>query len=524
MNTVDFLNISAAICPDREAIIFEDKRITFSQLNERTNRLANALKKLGVNKGDRIALIQVNTNANIEAYFACAKLGAVYVPLNFRAKAEEFTYMINTAEVNTLFVGDRYVSIVNPIRDKIPCVRNFIALEGKHPEMLDYEKLIASSPADDVITDIGDNDLTILMYTAGTTGFPKGVMLTQSNFVNYVLENVTPADPEMTEKNILTVPLYHVAGTQAVMAAIYGGRTLVIERQFEAAEWMGLVQREKANRAMMVPTMLKQLMEHPDFKKYDLSSLKVITYGAAPMPLEVIKKALDIFPGVSFINAFGQTETAATITTLGPEDHVIPSKPGPERDKKLKRLSSIGRPMASVEMKVIDEMGNELPPFEVGEIVARGPRVMAGYWKDEEKTRKTIDKDGWVHTTDMGYKDDEGYFFLAGRSDDMIKRGGELISPEEVEAALRTHPEIEEVAVIGVTDTEWGQQPLAVCVARGKGCSPDELMEYCRQKIASYKRPRAVIFVAELPRNPMGKVLKRELRKLYGKPDSLAGK
>ena len=173
------------------------------------------------------------------------------------------------------------------------------------------------------LTEIGDNDTTILMYTAGTTGFPKGVMLPHNSFVLYALENVTPADPSVDERNILTVPLYHVAGIQAMMAAIYGGRTLVMERQFDAKEWMELVQKEKANRAMMVPTMLKMLLDHPDFSKHDLSSLKVITYGAAPMPLEVIKKALDVFPSVKFINAFGQTETASTITSLGPEDHVI---------------------------------------------------------------------------------------------------------------------------------------------------------------------------------------------------------
>jgi len=517
MNTTEFLTIATAICPDRDAIVFEGKRYTFSQLNERVNRLANGLAKLGVKKGDRVALLQVNCNQCVETYFATAKLGAIYVPLNFRAKADEHEYMVNFAEVNTLFVGGRYIDLINSIKPELKTVNNIISIESKRDDMLYYEDIIASSPPDEVITDIGDDDTTILMFTAGTTGRPKGVMLSHNCFSVYVLENVTPADPELEESNILTVPIYHVAGIQAMMAAIYGGRTIVMERQFDAGEWMKLVEKERANRVMMVPTMLKQLIDHPDFSKYDLSSIRVITYGAAPMPPQVIKKAIDVFPGVSFINAFGQTETASTITTLAPEDHII-SGTEEEKEKKLKRLSSIGKPMPDIEMKIIDEEGRGLPPGEVGEIVARGPRVMTGYWKDEDKTEKTIDKEGWVHTGDMGYMDEDGYFFLAGRATDMIIRGGENISPEEVENVLRTYPKIEDVAVIGIPDEEWGEVPKAVVVLKaGESSTPEEIMEYCRTKLASYKRPRSVVFINELPRNPMGKVLKRVLREQYGK-------
>lgn len=518
MNTAEFLAIATAICPDRDAIVFEGKRYTFSQLTERANRLANALANLGVGKGDRVAMLQVNCNQCVETYFATTKLGAIYVPLNFRAKADEHDYMLNFAEVGTLFIGGRYSDMINSIKPNIATVKHFVAIENPQDGMLYYEDLISQAPDDEMVTEIDDDDTTILMFTAGTTGRPKGVMLSHNSFSVYVMENVTPADPELEERNILTVPLYHVAGIQAMMAAIYGGRTIVMERQFEPAGWMGLVEQEKANRAMMVPTMLKQLMDHPDFGKHDLSSLKVITYGAAPMPLEVIKKALDVFPGVSFINAFGQTETASTITMLSPEDHVI-SGTEEEKEKKLKRLASIGKPMPDIQMKVIDEAGNELPHGEIGEIVARGPRVMTGYWKDQEKTEKTIDKDGWVHTSDMGYRDEDGYFFLGGRSTDMIIRAGENIAPEEVENALRSHPKIDEVAVIGVPDETWGEEPRAIVVLKqGETATAEEIMEYCREKLASYKRPRSVIFVDELPRNPMGKVLKRVLREKYGQP------
>lgn len=518
MNTAEFLIITSSICPDKEAIVFEGKRYTFAQLNERTNRLANALLKLGVKKGDQVATIMVNCSQCVEIYFACAKMGAVYVPLNYRAKGNELTYMLNTAEATTLFTGERYLELVDSIKHNLTTVRHFISVDRSEKKMLFYGDLLESAPADEIFTEINDDDLTILIYTAGTTGFPKGVMLTHQSFSIYVLDNVSPPDPALEEKNILTVPLYHVAGIQAMMAAIYGGRTLVIERQFEPTEWMGLVEEEKISRAMMVPTMLKQIIDHPNFKDYDLSSLKVITYGAAPMPLEVIKKAIRVFPNVSFINAFGQTETASTITALNPEDHVISGVTEEEREKKLKRLTSIGKPMADVEMKVVDEDNKELPLGKAGEIIARGPRVMVGYWKDEEKTKKTIDKQGWVHTGDMGYKDEDGYFFLVGRATDIIIRGGENISPEEVENVIFAYPKINDVAVIGILDDEWGEIPKAICVLKEgcEDCTPEEIMEHCRQNLASYKRPRSVVFVKELPRSSVGKLLKRVLREQYG--------
>ena len=517
MNISEFLTISSSICPDRLAIVFEKNRYTFGQLNERVNKLANVLAKLGVKKGDRLALLQVNCHQCVEVCFAAAKLGAIYLPLNFRAKEDELEYMLNFAEACVLFVGERYLSLVDSIKPHLISVKNFISIDTPHTGMLDYNKILDSTMADEVYTDTSDDDIAILMYTAGTTGKPKGVMLAHKSFSVYVLENVSPPDTETEEKNIITVPLYHVAGIQAVMSAIYGARTLVMQRQFEAQAWMELVERERVNRAMMVPTMLKQLMDHPLFGKYDLRSLKVITYGAAPMPLSIIKKALEVFPGVNFINAFGQTETASTITMLGPEDHVITGD-GAEREKKLKRLTSIGRPLSDVEMKVVDQSGKELASGEIGEIIARGPRVMTGYFKDAEKTAGAIDKDGWVHTHDMGYRDSDDYFYLSGRATDLIKRGGEYISPDELENVICTHPKIEDVAVIGIYDEEWGELPRAICVLRkGETCGDTEIMEYTRTRLASFKRPRSVIFVEELPRNAMGKVVKRELREKYGK-------
>jgi acyl-CoA synthetase (AMP-forming)/AMP-acid ligase II len=307
--------------------------------------------------------------------------------------------MIGNAEVKVLFVGARYLDLVNKILPQLPTVKEHIAIESG--TILSYEDLLRAASSDEYFCEVGDEDITILMYTSGTTGRPKGVPLRHNAFVSYVLDNVDPASPEIEERNLLTVPLYHVAGIQAMLAAIYGGRTLVLMRQFEVKEWMATIEREQATRAMLVPTMLKRVIDDLDFSKYNLTSLKVITYGAAAMPFEVIGKAINVMPWARFINAFGQTETASTITTLGPEDHVIEGTEE-EKAKKLKRLtSSIGKPLPDVEVKIADEDGKALPSSEVGEILARGPRVMTGYWKDEQKTSQVMTPDGWLRTGDM---------------------------------------------------------------------------------------------------------------------------
>jgi len=517
MNTTEFLYIATAICPERPFIVFEGQQLSFVQFNERVNRLANAFSELGVQKGDRIGMLQVNCPQYVEAYFAAAKIGAIFVPLNFRAKSEELAYMAGNAEAAVLLTGARYFDMVKEMLPQLPSVKICISVDARKDETPFYEDLIDSSSSDETTAEIGDDDITVLMYTAGTTGRPKGVPLRHSGFVSYILSNVEPASPEVEEKNLLTVPLYHVAGMQAVLAGIYGGRTLVMMRQFEVKEWLKTAQEEKVTRAMLVPTMLKWVIEDPDFHNYDLSSLGVITYGAAPMPLNVIQKAIEEMPGVRFINAFGQTETASTITTLGPEDHIIKGTDA-DKEKKLKRLAaSIGRPLPDVEVKIVDEKGTALHANQVGEIYAKGPRIMKGYWGDADKSAEVITTHGWLRTGDKGWMDEDGYIYLAGRADDMIIRGGENISPEEVEDVLHSHPKIDEAAVIGIPHPDWGQEPCAIVVLKkGEKADTDEVMTYCRSRLTGFKRPGSVIFIDSLPRNPMGKVLKKKLREKYG--------
>ena len=517
MNTTELLNITSLIVPDRHAIVFDDMRLTFGEIAGRVNRLANGLAELGVGAGDRVAVMQVNCNEHVESYFASAKLDAILVPINFRARAEELTFMLNDSGVKAIILGQRYQDMLRSIKPELTTLEHQITLEAPGEGFVFYDDLLANSSDEERFPTADGDDVTIIMFTAGTTGTPKGVMLSHNSFTSYILANVEPVDMDTAEKNILTVPLHHIAGVQAVMAAVYGGRTLVLQRQFDEEGWMKLVQEEKVNRAMMVPTMLKRLMDRPAFKDYDLSSLQVITYGAAPMPLEVIKKAIVEFPNTRFINAFGQTETASTITMLPPDAHDI-HEGDPDYEQKMKRLGSIGKPLPDVEVRIVNEDGNDVALGENGEIVARGDRLMKGYWNREEATKETL-RGGWLYTGDLGYWDDEGFIFLSGRAKDFLKRGGEMIAPEEVEQIIMSHPSVDEAAIIGIQDIEWGERVRAIVVRKpGAELTAEEVIEHCRPRMAGFKRPEDVVFIDELPRNPMGKVLKRVLREDYPQP------
>jgi acyl-CoA synthetase (AMP-forming)/AMP-acid ligase II len=517
VNTANFLTIPTTIVPEREIMVFGDRRQTYQDTMTRVQRLASALAALGIAKGDRVAVLDTNSPQYIETYFATSTLGAVFVPLNYRAKADELEYMVATAGTHVLMVGDRYVPLVAGSRDRLLGVSQYVALESPQPAMVPYEELIARGTVDASEAAVDEEDVNILMYTSGTTGRPKGVMLTYGDFVAYVCGNTELADGTPRGAVLLCVPLYHIAGVTTMMTSFFTGRTLVILRQFDPAEWLATVQRERITHAFLVPTMLKRLLDHPDFSRYDCSSLEVLAYGAAPMPLPVIRRAIEMFPStVGFVNAFGQTETTATVTMLLPEDHRLEGTP-PEIEPKMRRLSSIGRPLPDVAIKIVDAEGAEVPRGKIGEIAVRTPRMMKGYCSQGDATAQTI-VSGWLHTRDMGWMDEDGYLYLAGRKDDLIIRGGENISPAEVEAALHTHPEIEEAAVIGVPDVDWGERVMAILVRKpGSMLSADEVIAWCHQRLASFKKPEVVHFVSELPRNPLGKVLRKDLRQQFAK-------
>jgi acyl-CoA synthetase (AMP-forming)/AMP-acid ligase II len=511
VNTSNFVSIPAAMFADQEILVFESVRLTYGELWENIQRLANALHAAGVRRGDCVAVLQTNSHRYVEAYYAAAALGAVFLPLNYRAKLPELEYMVTTARTKVLIVGDRYVDAVMQLRPRLPSVQMYIAMDTPSDGMVHLDAMTAHASPEFEPPEIEDEDTTILMYTSGTTALPKAVMLTYNDFTAYVTANVDLADGTPRGTSLLCVPLYHIAGATNVMTNMFTGRKLVLLRQFDAGEWLRTVERERVTHAFLVPTMVKQLLDHPDLATHDLSSLQNLSYGGAAMPFPVIRRAIEMFPKtVGFVNAFGQTETTSTLTVLGPDDHQLDGTP-PEVETRLKRLKSIGRPLPDVELKVVDDNGKELPKGQVGELWVRTPRVMKGYGTSGGTTSPL--QDGWLPTRDMGWIDTDGYIFLAGRKDDMIIRGGENIAPAEIEAVLYSHPGVDEAVVIGVPDVEWGQRVAAVVVPRpGITLTADEITEFCRQRLASFKKPEVIRFADSLPKNPMGKVLRKDLR------------
>jgi acyl-CoA synthetase (AMP-forming)/AMP-acid ligase II len=510
MNTVSFLSIPAGIVPEQEAVVSDDARFTYADALTRVRRLAGALAGLGVGRGTRVAALHTNTHRYVEAYYATAMLGGVFIPLNYRAKQPELKHMLSTSAARLVLVGERYLEAIEALRPTLPALERVIGFDRPAGGGPGYEELLAGATEHEEEAEVDDDDTTILMYTSGTTALPKGVMLTYHDFTAYVTANVELADGTPRGAALLCVPLYHIAGATNMMTTLWTGRRLVLMPQFEARGWLDVVERERITHAFVVPTMLKQLLDQPDLDRRDLSGLQILSYGGAAMPFPVIRRAIERFPrNVGFVNAFGQTETTSTLTLLGPEDHRLEGT-REEIERRTKRLTSIGRPLPDVEILVRDEDGAALAAGVVGEICVRTPRVMKGY---AGSAGSPLDGEGWLPTRDMGWVDEDGYLYIAGRKDDMIIRGGENIAPAEVEAVLQSHPAVEEAAVIGVADVEWGQRVAAFVVLRpGATLSAEEIGEFCRPRLASFKKPERVYFLPELPKNPMGKILRRELR------------
>ncbi|TMB60899.1 MAG: long-chain fatty acid--CoA ligase [Deltaproteobacteria bacterium] len=510
MNAVSFLSIPAGIVPEQEALVCEGARFTYAETWARVRRLASALASLGVGHGTRVAALHVNSHRYVEAYYATALLGGVFIPLNYRAKPPELEHMLATGGPRVLLAGERYLELVESVKSKPPVL---IVFDRPARGYVGYEELIAGSAEHEEEAEVEDGDIAILMYTSGTTALPKGVMLTHHDFTAYVTANVELADGTPRGAALLCVPLYHIAGATNMMTTLWTGRRLVLMPQFDPRGWLEVVERERITHAFLVPTMLKRLLDEPELERRDLSSLEILSYGGAAMPFPVVRRAIERFPpNVGFVNAFGQTETTSTLTILGPEDHRLQGTPE-EIETRTKRLTSIGRPLPDVEVQIVGDDGTVRPPGEVGEICVRTPRVMKGYAGGESP----LVRDGWLPTRDMGWVDEDGYLYIAGRKDDMIIRGGENIAPAEVEATLQSHPAVEEAAVIGVPDLEWGQRVAAFVVVRpGASLTAEALGDFCRQRLATFKKPEVIRFVAELPKNPMGKILRRDLRAQLG--------
>jgi acyl-CoA synthetase (AMP-forming)/AMP-acid ligase II len=513
VNLSTFLLASARKHPEMKALAFEGRRWTFRQLNERVNRLANALLRMGISEGEHIGLFSTSSDQCVEVLFAVAKAGGVLVPFNYRLKEGEARALFDHSEVTTLFFCDRYWELIKSLRPHLATVKRFICFERGSEAFLSYEQIICAEDIEEPQIRAGNEDIALILYTSGTTGFPKGVMLSHKHMVF----RIRTRDMDIFKLSeggvsLLTLPLYHTGGIQGVLKNVNRPMTQVIMKQFDTRAFLETVSRERIQVCTLVPTMIKRIIDFPGRDRYDLSSLKQIRYGTAPMSPELLMKAMEVFPHCSFTQGYGMTEGSAT--TLSVEDHDLEGPPE-IRQKKLERLRSVGRAIKDVKIKVIDEGEEQLPPREVGKIMIKGPSVLTGYWKDQAATRKAI-KDGWLDTGDLGFLDEEGYLYIAGREKDIIIRGGENIAPLEIEAVIESHSKVSEAAVIGVPDQEWGEVVRAVVVPReGAEISEKEIIAFCDQRLASYKRPASVIFIEALPKSPIGKVLKRVLKERF---------
>ena len=492
--------------PDRVALYFEGQSVSYGDLDRRASRVAQGLIAAGVKPRTRIAILAKNDLAFFELWFGATKAGAVLVPVNFRLAPVEIAYVVNDAQAEFLFVGRDFYPVIEKVRGELASVRRIVALHGEHPEWPGYAAWVAAQEPRDPALPIAAADVAIQMYTSGTTGHPKGAQLSHTNLLA-LMPTVTTRAGHWHERDVSLVcmPLFHIGGSGWALLALYRGAANLMTRDFEPAAILGLIAEYRVTKALFVPAMLLFLLQAPQCRGADFSSLDLIVYGASPAPLDLLRNALRIF-GCPLGQLYGLTESTGGITYLAPEDH---------GEHAIERMRSCGKPLDGVEIKVIDAGGEELPPGEVGEVICRSPQVMLGYWNLPEATARTI-RDGWLHTGDAGYRDKDGYLYIYDRLKDMIISGGENIYPAEVESALFGHPAVADVAVIGVPDEQWGEAVKAIVVPKpGASIGAEELIAFARQRIAGFKVPRSVDFLAALPRNPAGKILKRELRKPY---------
>lgn len=503
----DLVRKNAVYFPDKVWLTENDRRCTFREFHERTDALAAGLQERGLQPGQRVTVINHNSIELLEVYFGAMKAGGTAMPVNVRLSPPEIALILEDAEPSVVVVGADYCRKLDvaALRDKGVALLRIGAPDSDFPT---YESLLhpGASPAE---PPIDDDDLGLLIYTSGTTGRPKGVMLTHRNLLCDAWATCVSRRLSKDEISLVTAPLYQSGALGSLLGNLLRGNTVVLLDGFDAARVLEIIERERVTNALLVPAMLIKLLQSPDLDRFDLSSMRTVIYGAAPMPVRVLREALDRL-GWKFMGACGATETGpAYIAFLDQQDHLLDGTP-----EKEQRLGSIGREGINARVRIVSPDDTPLPPGEVGEIVVRGPHIMKGYWKMPRETAEAL-RGGWYHTGDMGRMDEDGYIYIVDRKTDMIISGGYNIYPREIENALSGHPAVLESAVVGVPHDLWGETPRAYVVLQPGAARPgeDDLMSFLRTRLASYKLPKGgIVFADELPRNASGKVLKRRLR------------
>jgi acyl-CoA synthetase (AMP-forming)/AMP-acid ligase II len=490
--------------PDVTALQYEGRAITYRGLRDRCYRLSNALADIAA-PGDRVAILSENCPEYVECYYGVPGAGMALTLLNYRLSPRELTYIIGNSEPAAVIVEAKYLPTIRQIRPDIPSVRHVIAIGADGEDCRNYDDFVARGRPEPPSYRPHEDDLCWLLYTSGTTGLPKGAMLSHRNLTAAMANSMSAWEASENDVNLFTFPLFHVAGYVMPMLNLRS-QPVVLLRNFDPQSLLRNVETHRVTSTTMAPTMLAMLLEDPATERYDVSSLRRIGYGASSMPAEVLRRARARWPNVGFTTGFGMTELAGNVMYMGRQDH----ERAAEQD--LDILRSVGRQMPLARVRVVDDEGADCPPGTVGEIVIKGDQVLMGYWRNPEATAKSF-IDGWFKSGDLGRWDEDGYLYIVDRKKDMILTGGENVYPREVEEVLYEHPAVIEAAVIGCPDPVWGEKVVAVVCARsGTDLSGEELIAFCKARIASYKKPKHVAFVDVLPKNASGKVLKRELR------------
>ncbi len=502
VNVGDFLTTRAHLNPTKEALydVLADRRFTFAEINARANRACAAIQSLGLTKGDRVAVLAYNGHEFIESFFGPAKAGLVIMPLNWRLTADELSFILKDGGAKALIYDADFESVVQDIHARGTegsAVKHWVGIGDYAATFaLPYEELLDSQSEDEPADKAGPADNLFIMYTSGTTGLPKGVVHTHETVLWAVLSIANSADTRLGDRYLVLLPLFHVGALAPLIGGVYGGQSLTILRNFDPAKAWSLIEEEQITTTMAVPAMLGSMLQVPDFQKNDWSTLRWIMSGGAPLPVSIIEAYGKL--GIEIHQVYGLTESGGPACLIGPDDAT-------------RKIGSTGKAFFHTRVRIVDADGKDLPAGEAGEVLVSGDHIMKEYWNRPEATAETV-KDGWLHTGDVAIEDEEGFITIQDRIKDMIISGGENIYPAEIENVLLQHPEVTDAAVIGLGSAKWGESPLAVIVRKSDSLTEESLLAHCNGKLARFKLPQNAVFVDEIPRNPSGKILKRDLR------------
>jgi acyl-CoA synthetase (AMP-forming)/AMP-acid ligase II len=513
INVGDFLTTRAYLNPGKEAFydISADRRFTFDEINRRCNQAAAALQSLGLDKGDRVAILAYNGYQFLESFFGAAKVGLVLMPLNWRLTAKELSFILEDGGAKAIIFDADFAAVVEQIRaegEASSKLEYWIEIGQNTSDFaLKYENMVAEQSDSEPVEKAGPDDNLFIMYTSGTTGLPKGVVHTHNTQFSAVLTIANTSDWYFSDKHLILLPLFHVGAVCPLIAGIYRGNTIAISRNFNPEKTWALIEQEQISVSLAVPAMLNLMLQVPEFEKHDWSSLRILMCGAAPVPVSTIHTFNDL--GIDIYQLYGLTETCGPACIIGPEDVA-------------RKIGSTGKAYFHTMVRIVDKDGIELPVGEPGEVVVSGGHIMKEYWNRPEATAEVI-KEGWLLTGDIAIQDEEGFITIQDRIKDMIISGGENIYPAEIENVLLKHPDVVDAAVIGQASERWGETPFAVVVKSAEALTSAKLLSHCKRQLSRFKLPREIVFVGDIPRTSSGKILKRVLRDKYPGPDAGRG-